>query len=102
LDKIGPGQTDWAKFDALTDEEIALAVAGDPDAAPLDLDWSNAVLMYPKGKMPLSIRIDPDVVAFFKSKGPRYQTRMNAVLRSYMDHELKKPARKERPKNRTG
>ena len=86
----------------MTDEDIAKAVADDPDAAPIDLDWSRAVVVQPAFKSSISIRIDPDVIAFFKSRGPRYQTRMNAVLRSYMDHELKKPVRKQRPKNRTG
>ena len=33
------GKTDWARFDKLTDEDIAKAVANDPDAAPIDIDW---------------------------------------------------------------
>lgn len=81
------GKTDWAKVDALTDEDIARAVADDPDAAPLDLDWSKAVLVYPRLKSTISIRVDPDVLAFFKATGKGYQTRMNAVLRAFMDHE---------------
>jgi uncharacterized protein (DUF4415 family) len=36
----------------------------------------------------MSLRIDPDILAFFKSRGRGYQTRMNAVLRAYMEHEL--------------
>ncbi len=83
---------DWAKFDALTEKDITRAVAGDPDAAPIDLDWSTAKIYYPKGKLPVSLRVDADVFAFFKSNGRGYQTRMNAVLRSYVEHELaKKP-----------
>ena len=35
------GQTDYAALDAMTDEDIAKAVAEDPDAAPLDIDWSR-------------------------------------------------------------
>ena len=35
-------------------------------------------------KVPLSIKIDADVLAWFKSKGPGYQTRMNAILRETM------------------
>lgn len=88
------GKTDWAKFDALTDEDIARAVADDPDAAPIDLDWSNAKIYYPKGKLPVSLRIDADVFAFFKGRGRGYQTRINAILRSYMEHELNKKPRK--------
>ena len=36
------GETDYARLDAMTDEDIARAVAADPDAAPLDIDWSKA------------------------------------------------------------
>ncbi|MGL4296346.1 MAG: BrnA antitoxin family protein [Aestuariivirga sp.] len=37
----------------------------------------------------MSLRIDPDVLAFFKASGKGYQTRMNAVLRAYMEHRLR-------------
>ena len=41
------GKTDWAAVDALSDDEIAAAVRSDPDAVPLDFDWSKAVLVTP-------------------------------------------------------
>ena len=94
LAKRPPGRTNWAEFDALTDEDIARAVADDPDAAPIDFDWSQAKVYFPKGKMPMSLRIDPDVLAFFKSTGKGFQTRMNAVLRAYMEHELSSRVKK--------
>lgn len=84
------GRTDWKKIDALTDEEIRAAAADDPDAAPVDFDWSNAKIFVPKGKLPVSLRVDPDVLDFFRSTGKGFQTRMNAVLRSYMEHEIAK------------
>lgn len=94
LKRLPPKDTDWTRFDALTEDDIARAVASDPDAAPLDLDWSKAKIYYPKGKLPLSLRVDADVFAFFKSSGRGYQTRMNAVLRSFVEHELsKKPGK---------
>lgn len=40
--------------------------------------------MYPVAKQPISLRIDEDVLNWFKEQGPRYQSRMNAVLRAYM------------------
>jgi hypothetical protein len=43
-------ETDWARVDALTDEEIAAAVRGDADAVPIDIDWSKAVLVVPRGR----------------------------------------------------
>lgn len=78
-------KTDWAAIDALTDDEIAEAVARDPDAVPIGLDWSDAVLVVPPKKTAISIRVDDDVLAYFKEQGAGYQRRMNAVLRSYMD-----------------
>ena len=83
------GQTDWAVVDAQTDEEIEAAVASDPDAVPFDFDWDEAVLVVPSKKKAISIRLDEDVLDYFKSDGDGYQRRMNAVLRSYMLHKSK-------------
>jgi uncharacterized protein (DUF4415 family) len=83
------GKTDWARLDALTDEDIANAVANDPDAAPIDIDWSDAVLVIPTRKKAISIRVDEDVLDFFKKQGDGYQRRINAVLRSYMQQTAK-------------
>ena len=83
------GKTDWARVDALTDEEIAKAVANDPDAAPIDIDWSDAILVMPSKKKAISIRVDEDVLDFFKKEGDGYQRRINAVLRSYMQQKAK-------------
>jgi uncharacterized protein (DUF4415 family) len=82
-------QTDWARVDALTDEDIAKAVANDPDAVPIDIDWSDAVLVIPARKKAISIRVDEDVLNFFKKEGGGYQRRINAVLRSYMQQKAK-------------
>jgi uncharacterized protein (DUF4415 family) len=83
------GKTDWAGVDALTDEEITRAVENDPDAVPLDVDWSDAVLVIPPKKQAISIRVDEDVLNFFKKEGDGYQRRINAVLRSYMQQKAK-------------
>ena len=92
IEALGPGQTDWERVANLTDEEIAAAVAGDPDAVPIDLDWSDAEWVIPVRKQPVSIRLDEDVLAFFKETGPRYQTRINEVLRRFMKRQLEKKA----------
>jgi uncharacterized protein (DUF4415 family) len=75
--------------DALTDEEIEAAVRNDSDAVPLDVDWSDAVLVIPPKKKAISIRVDEDVLDYFKTEGSGYQRRMNAVLRSYMQQKRK-------------
>lgn len=50
-------------------------------------DWASKVpeiSVHPKE--PISIRVDKDVLNYFKSTGKGYQTRMNAVLRAFMQH----------------
>ena len=85
LERLGPGQTDWARVDAMTDAEIDEAIKHDPDSDPADFDWSKAVLVMPRRKEAISIRLDEDVLGFFKSLGSGYQTRINAVLRHFME-----------------
>jgi uncharacterized protein (DUF4415 family) len=56
---------------------------------PLTTDWTGAVRgkFYRPEKQTVTIRLDQDVVAWFKSREPRYQTAVNRVLRQYMlDH----------------
>jgi uncharacterized protein (DUF4415 family) len=83
-------RTDWARVDALTDAEIEAAVRDDPDAAPLvDDDWfASVTLVMPTPKEQISIRLDRDVLEHFR-RYPRYQTRINAILRAAMEHEKK-------------
>lgn len=85
-------RTNFDYLDRVSDKEIAAAVAQDPDAAPLDIDWSKAELVIPPSKKAISIRVDEDVLDFFKRQGEGYQRRMNAVLRSYMQEKQKKRA----------
>jgi uncharacterized protein (DUF4415 family) len=83
-------KVDWTAFDALTDEDIAASIRNDPDVAPeLDDDWfASATLVMPKPKEQISIRLDRDVLEHFR-RYPRYQTRINAILRAAMEHEKK-------------
>ncbi len=85
------GKTDWVALDALTDQEIEASIANDPDWRD-DWNWSEAVLVIPPKKKAISIRVDEDVLDYFKKEGAGYQRRMNAVLRSYIQHGRKKRA----------
>jgi uncharacterized protein (DUF4415 family) len=82
-------KTDWARLDAMTDEEITAAALDDPDAQPLDDEfWRTArVLQAPiaSPKKHTGIRIDTEVLDWFKRQGRGWQTRMNAVLRAYYE-----------------
>jgi uncharacterized protein (DUF4415 family) len=80
------GRTDW---DALR-RMGALGIEPETDADEFALDWARAELVTPEPKKAISLRIDPDVLEFFKSQGAGYQTRMNAVLRAWMEAQLKR------------
>ena len=88
------GKTDFARLREMTDEEIEASIKNDPDWSD-DWNWSEAVLVIPPKKKAISIRVDEDVLDFFKHEGAGYQRRMNAVLRSYMEQK-RKPKTKKR------
>jgi|ERR1041385_8781420 uncharacterized protein (DUF4415 family) len=89
------GKTDWKKFRNLTDAEIEAGMAKDPVWRDFnELDWSEGVLVLPPRKRAISIRVDEDVLDYFKKQGAGYQRRMNAVLRSYMDQTSGKKRKK--------
>jgi len=88
----GEDRSNWEAAAAMTEEELEAAIASDPDEA--DWDWSNAVWVkglpdLPGLKQQLTIRIDEDVLEWFRATGKGYQTRMNAVLRQYVEHQKK-------------
>ena len=73
--------TNWERLATVTDNEIDLS-----DSPELGEDFfKNAVLRLPKAKKSVSLRLDPDVLDWFKGRGLGYQTRINAVLRMYVD-----------------
>ena len=70
-----PSQTNWAELEENGDYD------GD---AEIDVDWSRVEIVHPKKKTMISMRLDPDILDFFRSQGPGYQSKINAVLRSYI------------------
>ena len=68
----------------MTETEIRRSSPDELRALPPDF-WVDAVPVLPAAKIPISLRVDSDVLEFFRETGPRYQSRMNAVLRSYME-----------------
>ena len=49
-----------------------------------DSFWDNATIVYPENKKPVTLRLDTDVLEWFRSTGKGYQTRINAILKSYV------------------
>ena len=84
--RLAEGETDWAQVDALTEAELDAAIAADPDDPGNDPTfWERARMVYPAPKARVTMRLDRDVLDFFKRQGRGYQTRMQAVLRSYVE-----------------
>jgi uncharacterized protein (DUF4415 family) len=71
----------------VSDAAIRRAVKSDPDAAPiLGAEWfKRAKLFTPGSKTPISMRIDDEVLNWFRASGRGYQSRINAVLRAYVE-----------------
>jgi uncharacterized protein (DUF4415 family) len=66
---------------------------GDPDDAMEEVDWATTTLPLPQRKEHMNLRIDADVLAFFRKEGKGYQTRINAVLRSYVEQMTRREPR---------
>ena len=85
LRKARESKTDWDRVAKLKDAEIDQAMRADDEWRDLaDIDWSKADVVEPVRKRAISIRLDEDLIEYFKAMGPGYQSRMNAVLRSFV------------------
>jgi uncharacterized protein (DUF4415 family) len=76
--------TDWEALRAMSDAEIHSRVEDDPDAHGTDeAFWKDADVVMPRPKQVVTIRLDRDLLDWFKQQSG-YQTRINAILRAYM------------------
>lgn len=81
----------------MTDEDAETNASADPDNRPASLAWLSAGhFVQASPKEPVSLRVDADVLGWFRDAGPRYQTRMNEVLKAYVQHQ-----RQNETKNQT-
>jgi uncharacterized protein (DUF4415 family) len=77
----------------MSDEEVERRAAADPGAGVIPPGfWDKAELRMPLTKQQITLRLDPDVIGWFKRTGKGYQSRMGAVLRSYMEAKRKRSA----------
>ena len=77
--------SDWGKAAGMTKAEIEARVASDADEADMVMDWANTTVELPQPKAVLNMRIDREVLDYFRQTGKGYQSRINAVLRSYVE-----------------
>lgn len=73
-------RTDWDRLHQAGDHE---------GEGEFPVDWASAEVVVPEPKRLISLRLDADVVEFFRRQGKGYQTRMNAVLRAYKEAQEK-------------
>ncbi len=80
-------RTDWKRVDALSEAELNEAIRRDRDTFVPEPEWfNNAMVLRPgQPKQRITMRLDADLLEWFKAQGRGYQTRMNAVLRAYYE-----------------
>jgi uncharacterized protein (DUF4415 family) len=81
----GESLTDWRKVDAMGDNELDEIIASDEDECGFAPDWTKAELVLPESKLSVNLRLDRDIVEFFKGQGRGHISRMQAVLKAYVD-----------------
>lgn len=82
-DSKTPSNSDWARIDAMQDEEIDYS-----DIPELDDEFFEKAVFVPAKKL-VTMRLDADVVTWLKRSGRGYQTRANKILRSVMEAQEK-------------
>lgn len=88
--------TDWETLRRMDDAEIHAGIMADPDAQPTDeAFWKKAKLVLPKPKQTVTMRLDEDLLQWFRQQSG-YQTRINAILRAYMDAQKSGDVRPDR------
>jgi uncharacterized protein (DUF4415 family) len=73
-------RSDWERINAMKDEDIDLSESPELDAA-----FFKEAVVWPTQKKQITLRLDPDILDFFKSQGRGYQTAINKVLRRYVE-----------------
>ncbi len=72
--------TDWKRVDAFKDKEIDFS-----EIPQLGKDFFAGAIVWPGPKQQITLRLDPDVLKFFRKSGKGYQSTINAVLRKYVE-----------------
>lgn len=73
-------KTNWKRIDAMRDKEIDYS-----EIPELGQAFFKEAVFWPGRKQQITLRLDPDVLTFFRKHGKGYQTTINAVLRKYME-----------------
>jgi len=85
-EKRKKSKTDYKRIDSMKDKDIDYSDIEELD----DAFWAKAKPVLPQPKIRVTIRLDPQVIVWFKSRKGHYQTRINTVLRSYIKAKKEK------------
>jgi uncharacterized protein (DUF4415 family) len=83
--KRAESRTDLGKIDATSEEDLERIIAEDEDERDLRPDWTRAKLVLPRARQSVHLRLEQDVIDFFKAAGKGHISRMQAVLKAYVD-----------------
>jgi uncharacterized protein (DUF4415 family) len=84
MEKHGEIKSDWKAA-----AKKPLPSGRDPDDAMEEIDWLTTVLPKPQRKGHMTLRIDSDVLSWFRAQGKGYQSRINAILRRYFEQHTR-------------
>ena len=83
-------RTNWKHLRSMTGKQIRAGILKDPDINPTDeAFWSKAEVVMPRSKKTVTMRLDADLLDWFRGN-PGYQTRINAILRAYMNAQVER------------
>jgi uncharacterized protein (DUF4415 family) len=80
-------RTEWERIDHMPEQRIDYA-----ESPKLDDDFFKDAVIWPGNKKQITLRLDQDILEFFKGQGKGYQRNINTVLRRYMQTQKKKIA----------
>jgi uncharacterized protein (DUF4415 family) len=81
----GRSRTDLKKVDAMTDAKLEQIIAKDEDERDMKPDWTQAKLVLVEPKQSVHLRLEQEIIAYFKAQGKGHISRMQAVLKSYVN-----------------
>jgi uncharacterized protein (DUF4415 family) len=84
LQKRGVVKTDWKAA-----AQKPLPSGRDADDAMEEIDWLTTELPKPRHKAPMTLRLDADMLGWFRAQGKGYQTKINAILRRYFEQHMR-------------
>jgi uncharacterized protein (DUF4415 family) len=90
----GEDRTNWRIANAMTGKKLESSIRADTDELQGEPDWTKAIQGIPPPKDHINIRIDHDVLEWFRASGRGYQTLMNNVLRAFVQSRSEPPSRK--------